>query len=211
MLDKTAHSIQMNFEVPDSEKEIAERAEEYFEKLLTKMSEAGDYLDIIYVPFKKYQKADPEMLVEYRRTFRQYRDVCKKKFKGIVKMSYKAVALMNEFSTDTATEELMDSFVGSIRELEKYVNTYVGIFANLNSPDFQTHLVSTIDSIKKQLSQIRQLVVDRIMDHIDSNILAKDWAKDVLDRFDEPQQERVPLVVELFRERQRVLKDKPGE
>lgn len=211
MVDKTAYSIQMTFDVPDSEKEIAERAEDYFEKLLTKMDDVGEYLDIIYVPFKKYQNADPEMITEYRRTFREYRDVCKKKFKIIVKTAYQGVSLMNEFSTDTATEELMDSFVGSIRELEKYVAIYVGIFANLNSSDFQTHLVSTIDSIKKQLSQIRQLVIDRILDHIDSNILAKDWAKDVLDRFDESKTDRVPLVVELFRERQRVLKDKPGE
>lgn len=208
MFDKTAYSVQMNFKVPESEKEIAERAEKYFEKLITKMKDIEDYLNIIYIPFKKYQDADPEMLVEYRRTFRQYRDACKSKFRNIVKMSYKAVALMNEFSTDTATEELMDSFVGSIRELEKYVDTYVGIFGNLSSPEFQTHLVSTIDSIKKQFSQIKQLIIDRIISHIDNNILAKDWAKDVLDRFDDTNQERVPLVVELFRERQRAISGK---
>ena len=102
----------------------------------------------------------------------------------------------------------MDSFMGTIRELEKYIDTYVSIFSNLNSPDFRNHLISTIDSIKKQFNQISQLVTDRVLDHIDNNILAKDWAKNVLDRVDEPLQDRVPLVVQLFRERQKALKER---
>lgn len=208
MLEKKAYSVQMNFDVPDSEKQIAEKAEEYFEQLLGSIQDVSEYLDLIYIPFSKYQNVDSEMLVDYRRTFRQYKDQCKLKFQRIIKKAYKAVALMNEFGIDTATEELMDSFVGSIRELEKYVDTYVSIFSNLNSPEFRNHLVSTIESLKKQLNQIRQLVTDRILDHIDSNILAKDWAKGVLDRVDEPMKERAPLIVQLFRERQRVLKDK---
>jgi dGTP triphosphohydrolase len=206
-MDKKAYSVQMNFDVPDSEKRVAEKAEEYFEQLLSDMIKLNEYLDIIYVPFSKYQNVDADMLVEHRRTFHQYRDQVKAKFRNIVKKSYKSVALMNEFSVDTATEELMDSFMGSVRELEKYIDTFVSIFSNLNSPEFRNYLISTIDSLKKQLNQIRQLITDRILDHIDSNILAKDWAKDLSDRFEEPIQERVPMVVQLFRERQQALQD----
>jgi dGTP triphosphohydrolase len=198
----------MNFQVPDSEKRVAEKAEEYFEQLLAQMQDASDYLDIIYNPFQKRQNVDMEMILDYRKTFRQYRDQVKRKFSSIIKKSYRAVALMNEFSIDTATEELMDSFMGSVRELEKYIDTFVSIFSNMSSSEFRNHLVSTIDSIKKQLNQIRQLVTDRVLEHIDSNILAKDWAKDISQRFDEPLQERVPLVVQLFRERQKILKDR---
>jgi hypothetical protein len=209
MINKKAYSVQMNFNVPDSEKRVAEKAEEYFEQLLSKMEDVSSYLDLIYTPFSKHQNVDSEMLVEYRRTFRQYRDQVQRKFKGIMKMAYRATALMNEFSMDSATEELMNSFMGSIRELEKYVDTFVSIFSNLGSPEFRNHLISTVDSLKKQLNQIRQLVMDRILDHIDSNILAKDWAKDLSDRYDEPLQERVPLVVQLYRERQLALKERP--
>jgi dGTP triphosphohydrolase len=211
MLRKMAYSVQMNFEIPESEKKIAERAEDFFEQLLAMMQDASEYLDLIYEPFSKYQNVDTEMLVDYRKTFRQYRDQCRVKFKKIIKKAYRAVSLMNEFSSDTATEELMDAFVGSIRELEKYADTFVSIFSNLNSPEFRNNLVSTIDSLKKQFNQIRQLVTDRVLDHISTNILAKDWAKDVLDHVDEPIPDRAPLVVQLFRERQRVLKDKPEE
>ncbi len=209
MISKKAYSVQMNFNVPESEKKVAEKAEEYFEQLLSRMEDVSNYLDLIYVPFSKHQNLDSEMLVEYRRTFRQYRDQVQRKFKVIMKLAYRTTALMNEFSTDSATEELMNSFIGSVRELEKYVDTFVSIFSNLSSPEFRNHLISTVDSVKKQLNQIRQLVMDRILDHIDSNILAKDWAKDLSDRYDEPLQERVPLVVQLYRERQLALKERP--
>lgn len=207
MIDKKAYSVQMNLNVPDSEKRVAEKAEEYFEQLLTDITKISEYLDIIYVPFSKHENLDTEMMVDYRRTFHQYRDQVKIKFTNIMKKSYRSIALMNEFSVDTATEELMNSFIGSIRELEKYVDTFVSIFSNLSNPEFRNYLISTIDSIKKQLNQIRQLITDRILDHIDNNILAKDWAKNLSERFEEPIQERVPMVVQLFRERQKALQD----
>jgi len=205
MLNKDAYSIQMNFGVPASEKETAVKAKEHFEKVLEKMQDAGDYLDLIYTPFKKNESVDMETLIEFRKTFRQYRDAVDKKYKEIIKKSYKSVALMNEFGIDTATEELMDSFMSSIRELEKYIDTFVSIFSNLNSPEFRNNLISTIDSIKKQTSQVKQLVNDRILEHIDSNILAKNWASDLSERFEDPIEERVPLVVKLFKERQKAL------
>jgi len=206
---RKAYSIQMHFGVPESEKRVAEKAEEYFDQLLAKMEDAKDYLDLIYVPFQKHQNIDMEMIVEYRKTFREYRDQVQLKFRNIAKKGYKCVALMNAFSTDTATEELMDSFIGTIRELDKYVDTFVSIFSNLNSSEFRDHLISTIDSLKKQMNQIEQLIKDRILDHIDSNILAKNWAKDISDRFEgsQPIEERVPLVVQLFKERQKALQE----
>ena len=196
----------MNLKVPDSEKRVAEKAEEYFEQLLAQLDETSKYLDIIYGPFKNHPNVDMDMIVEYRRTFRQYRDQVKIKFSIITKRAYRAVALMNEFSIDTATEELMDSFTSSIHDLEKYIDTFVSIFSNLNSNEFGTYLLATIDSIKRQMNQIRQFVQDRILEHIDRNILAKNWAKNVSDHVEQPIEERVPLVIQLFRERQKALK-----
>jgi hypothetical protein len=206
---KKAYSIQMHFGVPESEKRIAEKAEEYLNQLIVKIQDAKDYLNLIYVPFQKHQNIDMEMITDYRKTFREYRDQVKIKFSKIAKLSYKCVALMNEFSTDTATEEIMESFMGTIRELEKYVDTFVSIFSNLSSSEFRNHLISTIDSLKKQMNQIDQLIKDRILEHIDSNILAKNWAKNISNRFEdsEPIEERVPLVLQLFKERQKALQE----
>jgi len=207
---KKAYSIQMHFGVPESEKRIAEKAEEYFEQLTVNMQDVKDYLDLIYIPFQKCQNVDMDMVVDYRKTFREYRDQVRIKFSNIIKKAYKCVSLMNEFSTDTATEEIMDSFIGSIRELDNYVDTFVSIFSNLNSSEFRNHLILTIESLKKQMNQLDKLIRDRILEHIDSNILAKNWAKNISNRFEdsEPIEERVPLVVQLFKERQKALQEK---
>jgi hypothetical protein len=206
---RKAYSIQMHFGVPESEKRIAEKAEEYLNQLVVNMQDTKDYLNLIYIPFQKHQNIDMEMITDYRKTFREYRDQVKLKFRKIAKLAYKCVALMNEFSTDTSTEEIMESFMGSVRELEKYVDTFVSIFSNLNSAEFRNHLILTIDSLKKQMNQIEQLIKDRILEHIDSNILAKNWAKNISNRFEdsEPIEERVPLVVQLFKERQKALQE----
>jgi len=203
---KEAYSVQMRYDVPDAEKLVAEKAETYFKQLIEHIKDLSKYLDLIYEPFKKCQSTDGEMLVQYRKTFRQYRNMVQKKFSNILRKAHKCVALMNEFSVDTATEELMDSFIGAIKEEEQYIDTFVSIFSNLNSPDFRNYLVSTVDSIKKQSNQIEQIIKDRIFDHIDTNILAKNWATSVSERLKEPKIERVPLVVQLYRERQEALK-----
>jgi dGTP triphosphohydrolase len=206
---RKAYSLQMHFGVPESEKRVAEKAEEYFNQLLAKLEDTKDYLSLIYIPFQKHQNIDMEMVTDYRKTFREYRDQVRLKFRTIAKLAYKCVALMNEFSSDTATEEIIESFMGTIRELEKYVDTFVSIFSNLNSLEFRNHLISTIDSLNKQMNQIEQLIKDRVLEHIDSNILAKNWAKNISDRFEgsEPIEERVPLVVQLFKERQKALQE----
>lgn len=206
MLSRNAYSIQMNFEVPDSEKKVAEQAVEHFEQLLTEFQDLTKYLDYIYLPFSKYDNLNMEMIVKYRDAFKQYRDQVQKKFIKITKLAYNCVALMNGFSTDVATEEIMNSFMGTIKELEKYMDTFISIFTNLNDTNFRQYLIATVDSIKKQKNQIRQLITDRILEHIDSNILAKDWADNLSEKLDRPIQERVPLVVQLFRERQEALK-----
>jgi hypothetical protein len=208
MVIKTAASVQMNYTVPDSEKEIAEKAEEYLEQLLAEFQSFTLYLNLIHIPFKKYSNVDMSMIAEYRQTFRQYRDQVKVKFNKIKKIIYQILTLLNVFSTDTATSEVIDSFAGSIKDLDKYVDTFINIFNSFNNPDFPKYIIATIDSIIKQINQIEQLVNDRILEHIDTNILAKNWIKDFTTDEDKPIEDRVPLVIQLFQERKELLKDK---
>lgn len=199
----------MHFEVPESEKRVAEKAEECFNRLIDDLDKLKKYLDLIYIPFQKCQNVDMKMVVDYRKTFQDYKDQVENKLNNVSKLAYQCVSLMNGFTSDSAIEELMDSFISSIRNLEKYSDTFVSIFSNLNDTEFRNHLISTIDSLKKQMNQIEQLIKDRILEHIDSNILAKNWVKSVSERFeDAPIPAKVPLVVRLFRERQKALQGK---
>ena len=196
----------MNFEVPQSEKEIAEKAKDYFELLVKKTQEISDYLNLIYDPFQKYQNPDMDMISKYRKTFRQYRDQVQKRFNEFLKISQESISLIDVFRIDTATQEIIDSFISSLRELEKYIETFVSIFSNLSNQEFRNYLLSTIESLKKQLKQISQLVDDRVLEHIDNNILAKDWADNLAERFDNSSSKQVPIVMRLFKERQEALR-----
>jgi len=206
MLNKKAYSIQMNLPVPMSEKNVAKEARAQFDKILSQLSDAAQYLWIIYDPFYTVSNPDMNMVVNYRKTFRQYRDQVRFKFSQISNRADKCVVLMKEFASDSTTEEMMEAFMGMMRELQKYIDIFVSIFSNLNSAEFRNHLISTIDSIKKQMNQIRQLINDRILEHIDNNILAKDWASEISEQSDIVVEEKIPLVLQLFRERQKALK-----
>jgi hypothetical protein len=49
-------------------------------------------------------------------------------------------------------------------------------------------------------------VNDRILEHIDTNILAKNWESLVNDKYQEKVKNKTPLVVQLYKERQEALK-----
>src|SRR5690606_16634469 len=110
-----------------------------------------------------------------------------------------------EFSTDSSVEELMNSFVANLRELEKQVNYLLSIFSNLDSADFKDILIASIELIKKQSAQLRQLVNDRVLEYIDTNILAKNWESLVNDKFKDKIKSKTPLIIQLYRERQEKL------
>ena len=205
MLGKSAYSIQMSFEVPDAERRVAEKAEECLEDLLSRMKLGVEYLDLIYQPFSKVQSVDAKQVAEHRTILRKYRNEIKKRFDKIMKRSFRCMVLMGEFSTDTDTEEMMGSFMEAMKDVERQVNNLLAVFENLNSSQFKDHLIAAIDAVKKQVNQVRQLVNDRILEHIDTNILAKNWMSDLSERYEQKVQSKFPLVVELFKERQQAL------
>lgn len=217
MINKQSYSVQMNYTVPDSEKRIAKGAAKKFEYLISKMDRLVNYLDIIYTPLKETSTLDMDLIENNRLTFRKYRDVVIGKFEQICGSTDNAnkdyiakdcVMMMESFNADTATEEMMGPFIKSVKELEKYKDMIVSIFSNLNDQDFKDNLIAVIDSIKKQVNQIKQLVNDRILEHIYNNILANNWSDNMeIDDVSKDYQskEHVPLVVQLFNERRKAL------
>jgi hypothetical protein len=207
-MERRAYAIQMSIDVPDAEKRIAEKAKESFVELGGRLKLFSEYLDMIYDPFKGVETIDPQEIVEHRPLLREIRDKVKEKAKKIDRRADKCMILMREFSSDTNTEEMMDSFSAAVEDVQKQVDTFLGIFSNLDSPDFRNNLVASVEAVKKQLNQLKQLLKDRILDHIDTNILAKNWVSRVSEKYQGKVQEKVPLIVELFRERQKAVNEK---
>lgn len=203
---KRAYAIQMSFDVPDAEKRVAEKAYESFEDLLSLLRLASTHLDIIYEPFKKLQSpVDAETIMEYRVTFRDYRDKIKENYDEIIKKAYNCALLMGEFSSDNRIVDMMNAFVSAKDDLEKQVNRLLSIFSNLNSSEFAIYLTKAIELVKKENSQLKDLINDRVLEHISTNILAKNWVNNVTDENQRKVYERLPLIVELFRERQKAM------
>lgn len=205
MKKSLAYGVQMTLEIPDAEKRIAEKAEESFESLLSHLKISLEHLDLIYKPFSKRDQVDSEEIHKHRAILRKYRDKVKENFENVLKVAYNSVSLMSEFSTDSSVEELMNSFVANLRELEKQVNYLLSIFSNLDSADFKDILIASIELIKKQSAQLRQLVNDRVLEYIDTNILAKNWESLVNDKFQDKIKSKTPLIIQLYRERQEKL------
>jgi hypothetical protein len=206
-VEKRAYAVQMSFNVPDSERRVAEKAKEYFKYLTSLLKLSGEYLKLVAEPFKKYSPLDPDELVENRILLRKIERAVSRKFRKISRASRQCISLMHTFSMDTRTEEMMNSFNDAQEEVQKQVQTFLSIFSDLNSPEFGNNLISSVEAIRKQVNQLRQLINDRIIEHIDGNILAHNWYDTVSKKNqDQATQEKVPLMVELFRERQQALK-----
>jgi len=205
MFERNAYGVQMSFDVPDAERRIAEKAEEQFEELSSKLKLAMEHLDYMYIPFKTHNATDSSQLVENQVMFTRFKVRAKRNFDRIRKKAKYCLALMSEFRTDTATEEMMKSFVANIESVERQVNTFLSLFSNLNSPDFRDNVISTIDAIRKTVSQLRQMINDRILDHIDTNILAKNWISEFTGDAENRIKEKTPLLIELYKERQKAI------
>lgn len=203
---KRAYSIQMSFEVPDSEKRVAEKASESFSDLVGELRESQKHINLLYIPFSKHENYDSEEILNYRVVLRRFRDQVKINFDKVMKKAHHSILLMSKFATDTQTVELMAAFNSQIDDLRKQVDRFLGLFSNIGSAEFVAALIKSIDSIKKQVNQIKQTVNDRILDHIDTNILAKSWASTVTDEYENKVYEKKPLIVELFKERQEAVK-----
>lgn len=206
MFGKYGYTIQMSVNISDSDKKKAQMAEEAFEDLLSRLKLAMEHLNLIYVPFQKYENLNADELIKYRRVFRNYRDQIKTNFDRIFRQAFRAMTFLNEFSTDTVIGEMINSFLAEVKDVERHINILLELFDNLSSTEFRGHLIATVDSVRKQVNQLKQIINDRILEHISTNILAKNWMSDVADRYQQNVEEKVPLVVQLFKERQEALK-----
>lgn len=206
-MEKFAYAIQMSFPVPDVEKRAAEKASEAFNNLLGRLKLVVEHLELVYDPFKKVEQVDNQTLVEYRDVFRKYRDKVENNFEKSFQTAFLAVNLLSEFPNHTQ-DEILKSFMDQVDSLKEQLHVFLSLFDNLNSIDFKNNLLASIDSIKKGVNKTRQIINDRILEYIDTNILAKNWMSDISSKYHKNVKEKVPLVVELFRERQKALQNR---
>jgi hypothetical protein len=202
---KRAYSTQMTFDISDSEKDHAEKALIYFNYVIKLLKKASDHLNIMKTPFKDNANTTPESIVAARAALRRFRDQSVDNFNEFKVSAFKCVNIMQIFLSDTQAVKVIKSFITSIDELEKKFNEFVRLFNDLDNNEFPTKAVSLIESVQKQCDELEEIIEDRIKNHIQKNILAKNWVNSVSDDLQVQLEKKTPLVVDLFNKRQEQL------
>lgn len=204
---KRAYSVQMTYDVSDDEKHRAETALICFNHTAKLLDMASDHLDIMKTPFKDNPEMSSEDVLKARAAIRRFRDKSVDNFNLFKREAFKCVNIMKEFASDTQTVKLMKSFISSIDELEVKVNKLTDLFEDLESKDFSTKVVAAIEGIQQECDNINEIIDERIKSHIQSNILATSWVDSISTDLQTQVQEKTPLILELFNDRQDQLND----
>jgi hypothetical protein len=202
------YAAYMSYEVPSEEKDKASKAIRYFQYLLKIMKTCDEHLELMHTPFKDNNDLSTEQAYEARAALRRYRDKAIDNFNTFKEQAFKCFILLQPFSVDTQFVKLNKSFVFAISDIEKQVNKFAELFSNIEAKEFGKNMVAAIESIKKEMSKLHQIIEDRIIDHIQTNILARNWVDNVSDKLQEKVENKIPLAVELVNERRKMLEGK---
>jgi hypothetical protein len=204
------YAVQLSYEVPDEDKDRANKALLRFDYLLKVMKECNSHLDLIYTPFKDNPNIAPEQIFKVRAALRRYRDKMADNFNRLKRIAFKCFVALQPFSTDTQVIKLNKSFVLSIGDIEKQVNRCIELFSNLEAKEFTQGIVKAVENIKKEIAQLEQIIEDRIKDHLITHILAQNWTDAVSESLEEKVEQKLPFSVELVNERNEKLKGVNG-
>ena len=202
---KKSYSVQMSYDVSDSERSQADKALLYFKAAEKFLVQASDHLNIMKTPFKDNQEMTPEDVMKARAVIRRFRDKAIDNFDSFKKVAFDCVNLMQTFSSDTQTLKLMKSFISSVDDLEAGVNQFADLFNDLQTKDFVKNVVTAIESIQKQCDEIEEIIDERIKSHIQTNILAKSWVDSISNDLQMKIEKKTPLIVDLYNQRQEQL------
>ena len=204
---KRGYAIQMSYDVSDSEKTQAESALLHFNAVERLLNKASDHLNIMKTPFKENPEMTPEDVMKARAALRRFRDKVIENFNEFKVEAFKCVHTMQNFSSDTQTVKLMKSFISSVDNVEVLVNEFADIFDDLKSKEFSRNIVTAIESIQKECSALDRIVDERIINHIQTNILSKSWVDSISNNLQMKVEQKTPLILDLFNKRQEQLND----
>jgi hypothetical protein len=204
---KYAQVVEMSFGVPDSEKAIAKKAVQAFRRVMDKVEVMEDHLNIIYNPFSSHKNVSVDSVYDNRGALIRYKNRARENFNRLARAGMICIMHMNYFSSDTHSIELMKSFVDSVKDIEDQMEVFESVFENFKSKDFRDNVIKVIQGIKKQDAQLVKLINDRILTHINANILATNWQDNLSEELNLRIKEKEPYIKRLYLEREKQLND----
>jgi len=202
---KLAQTIELTMDIPESEKKIAANSVLHFEKLVRKLNYFNKHLDIIYNPFKEYQEVSQESVKKYRAALWNYLKQIIENFEQLKDLASICVKDLNYFKSDTHMNELINSFTNEFGDFEDQIVILKSIMSNWELPTYKDSIVKCVENIKKDIIDIKKLIYDRIIDNINTNILAKNWVDKVDTETNSTIKDNEPLISRLYHEREEKL------
>jgi hypothetical protein len=204
---KKSYAVQLNYDVSNSEKELAKKSLICFDHAVKKLDAASEHLNILKTPFKDNPEMTPEDVVKVRASLRLFKDKSIDNFNNFKDLAFNCVNIMQAFSSDTQTIKLMKSFISAVDILETKVNDFVSLFLDLESKSFASDIVKNIEAVQKECESVSDVISDRIKNHIQSNILAASWVDNVGGKLNKKIEQKTPLLIDLFNNRQDQLSE----
>ena len=197
---KKIYALLMTYDVSDEEKRYAEESLLNFDEAMKLVSFASDHLNTIKTPFKDNTPSSMEEIVDSRVILRRFRDKSAQNFNTFKIKAFSCINGMKEFSSDTATQKLMKTFISAIETLEIDVNKFFELFEDLKAKDFQTNVVKFTEDIQSKCDDILDLIDQRIKGHIQTNILAKNWVDGISTELKQDVEKHVPILSKVYEE-----------
>lgn len=170
---------QMSYQVSNQEKDLAKKSIDVFNATIITLSKAEVYLSEIKSPFEKDPNISSDKIWEYRAAFWKFRDEFVKKVDFFKKACFICIKVTRPFSFDTQVINLLSSFSNTVEEFDKAVRDFVDLFKDLKTKEFGTELIKIIGKLEENASKIKDLISERVIPHIEKNILATTWTDDV--------------------------------
>ena len=201
MIKKRAYLLQMNSELNDEEKSVANRALIRSRKAEKDLRFCLNFIIVFYTPFKDNGGATPEYIFKTRASLRIFRNKNIENFNNFKMSAFYLLECLEYFSTDIQTIKIVNSFNSYIDELEDLVNKFSQLFNDLNSKDFVPEAIKLLDLIKDKIEDVIDMINNRINKHVKENILSINWRDELATKLNKTIKEQVPILLELGKKR----------
>lgn len=205
-LSKLAETIELSIDIPDSEIKTAGRIVMRLEKLSKKLDGFVSHINLLYDPFKKYNTVSEDSVHKYRGTLWDYRNKIIENFEALKDIAIVVVKDMKSFQFDTHITELVSAFTDEVGDIEDQVKHLTDAIVNWDHTTYKDNITACAEAVKKEVAELNKLIYDRIVDHINENILGKNWVDHAIEKKKVNFDESEPAVSRLFKEREKRLK-----
>ena len=206
-IKKIAETVEMSIAIPDSEKGTAGALVSILEKLSVKYDGFNTLLDKIYNPFSGDKEVSKESVENNKKPFMDYKKEIDETLREIEQVAMLCVEKLIVFSSDTDINELLTSFKSGIDQIKDNVRILGDALVSWDSDDFKDMVVKSIENLKKDINNSRELINDRIISHINENILGKSWVDEIGKEMNLDIKDKEPMIKELYREREKQLQE----